>query len=70
MCRSQLLKAVSLLPRHISSLSERMSYMTQLLELQSLEAPEKLEVAARLLLGIREQLEAHEVEVHVSNNHR
>lgn len=47
-----------------------MSYMTQLLELQSLGAPEKLEVAARLLLAVREQLEAHVVDVCVANPSR
>lgn len=61
------MKAVSLLPRHISSLSERMSYMSQLLELKSLGAPELLEVTARLLLGIRDELVPQAAEVRVNH---
>jgi hypothetical protein len=55
-CRSQLLKAARLLPRHITSLSERMGYMRKLLGLESLGAPERLELVARLLLDVRDEL--------------
>lgn len=54
--RSQLLKAVSLLTNHISSPTERLAYMSQIVGLTSLGAPERLEVTARLLLDLREQL--------------
>jgi hypothetical protein len=56
--RPQLLRAVSLLTRHISSATERVRYMSQLLTVTSLGVPERLEVAARLLLDLREQLHA------------
>lgn len=55
-CRSQLLQAAALLPRHITSLSERLGYMRQLLGLASLGAPERLELVARLLLNVRDEL--------------
>lgn len=42
--RSQLLKAVKLLTRHITSLPERLKYMSQIVQLDSLGAPERLEV--------------------------
>jgi hypothetical protein len=54
------LKAVKLLTRHITSLPERLGYMSTIVQLDSLGAPERLEVTARLLLDLREQL--HPVE--------
>lgn len=44
--------------------------MCQLIRLESLGAPEKLEVAARLLMGIREALEPQLQEVKVLRGSR
>jgi hypothetical protein len=54
--RAQLLRAVKLLTKHIMSLRERLKYMCQIVQLDSLGAPERLEVTARLLLDLRDQL--------------
>jgi hypothetical protein len=54
--RAQLLRAVKLLTKHITSLPERLKYMCQIVQLDSLGAPERLEVTARLLLDLRDQL--------------
>jgi hypothetical protein len=64
-CRSQLLRAVQLLPRHIASLSERMGYMRKLLGLESLGALERLELVARLLLDVREALAGRPAKLHI-----
>ncbi|KAF6251842.1 hypothetical protein COO60DRAFT_580144 [Scenedesmus sp. NREL 46B-D3] len=62
--RGQLLRAVQLLPRHIASLSERMGYMHRLLLLESLGAPERLELVARLLLDVHDALTGQAVKLH------
>jgi hypothetical protein len=54
--RSQLQLAAELLPRHITSLSQRLDYMQQLLGLEELGVVERCELAARLLLSIRGDL--------------
>ena len=47
---------MKLLPQHITRLPERLKYMTTLVELGQLGAPERLEVAARLLMDMRAEL--------------
>jgi hypothetical protein len=54
--RSQLRLAAELLPRHITSLSQRLDYMQQLLVLKELPVVERCELAARLLLSLRGDL--------------
>jgi hypothetical protein len=54
--RSQLRLAAELLPRHITSLSQRLDYMQQLLGLKELPVVERCELAARLLLSLRGDL--------------
>jgi hypothetical protein len=56
---------VQLLPCHIASLSERMGYMRKLLGLESLGAPERLELVARLLLDVREALAGQRAKLHI-----
>jgi hypothetical protein len=47
---------VKLLPQHITRLPERLTYMTTLVELGQIGAAERLEVAARLLVDMRQGL--------------
>jgi hypothetical protein len=54
--RSQLRLAAELLPRHITSLPQRLDYMQQLLGLEELPVVERCELAARLLLSLRADL--------------
>jgi hypothetical protein len=54
--------AAELLPRHITSLSQRLDYMIQLLGAEQLPVVERCELAARLLLSLRGDLvpQAHQ----------
>ncbi|KAI8476507.1 MAG: hypothetical protein J3K34DRAFT_400615 [Monoraphidium minutum] len=64
--RSKLHQAVRLLPAHIKALPKRAAYVTRLVEGEGLPAAERLELAARLLLDMRGELNRALREVRVA----
>lgn len=64
--RSKLQAAVRLLPQHIKSLPKRVAYVRRLVESQWLPGAERLDLAARLLLDMRSELQLSNREVRVS----